>query len=153
MSVEVGQEAPDFALRDQDRNIIRLSDYRGTSRVVLVFYPFAFSRICTGELCAMRDDFSAFEGDDVVVLGISCDHFFSQAAYREKEGYPFSLLSDYWPHGEVARAYGVFDEKAGCAVRGTFVIGTDGIVTWKVVNGIGEARDLGAYQEALAATA
>lgn len=150
MSVEVGQEAPDFVLEDQDRNDVRLSDFAGVKRVVLLFYPFAFSRICTGELCTIRDDLADFQGEGVQVLAVSCDHGLSLKAWAEQQGYAFPLLSDFWPHGEVARAYGVFEEAVGVPRRGTFIIGTDGVVGWKVEHGIDEPRDADAYGAALA---
>ena len=112
-ALSVGQAAPDFTLRDQNGVPVSLSEFRGEKNVVVVFYPFAFSGICTGELCEIRDNLGAFVGDDVQVLAISCDHMFSQRGWADKEGYFFPLLSDFWPHGQVARDFGVFNEKAG----------------------------------------
>ena len=149
MAISVGQTAPDFSLKDQNGADASLSDFAGQKNVVLVFYPFAFSGICTGELCEIRDNLGAFVSDDVQVLAISCDHMFSQRAWADKEAYFFPLLSDFWPHGEVARAYGVFNERAGAALRGTFLIDRDGVVAWSLVNPIGEARDFSGYHEAL----
>jgi peroxiredoxin (alkyl hydroperoxide reductase subunit C) len=149
-ALSVGQAAPDFTLKDQNGVPVSLSEFLGRKNVVLVFYPFAFSGICTGELCEIRDNLGAFVGDDVQVLAISCDHMFSQRAWADKEGYFFPLLSDFWPHGQVARDFGVFNEKAGAAVRGTFLIDRQGIVRWSLVNGIGQARDFSGYHEALA---
>ena len=149
MAISVGDAAPDFTLRDQNGADISLADFKGQKNVVLVFYPFAFSGICTGELCEIRDNLGAFVSDDVQVLAISCDHMFSQRAWADKEAYFFPLLSDFWPHGEVARAYGVFNERAGAALRGTFLIDRDGVVAWSLVNPIGEGRDFSGYHEAL----
>jgi peroxiredoxin (alkyl hydroperoxide reductase subunit C) len=149
MAISVGQAAPDFTLRDQNGADVSLSDFKGQKNVVLVFYPFAFSGICTGELCEIRDNLGAFVSHDVQVLAISCDHMFSQRAWADKEAYFFPLLSDFWPHGEVARAYGVFNERAGAALRGTFLIDRDGVVAWSLVNPIGEGRDFSGYHEAL----
>ncbi len=149
MAISVGDTAPDFTLRDQNGADISLADFKGQKNVVLVFYPFAFSGICTGELCEIRDNLGAFVSDDVQVLAISCDHMFSQRAWADKEAYFFPLLSDFWPHGEVARAYGVFNERAGAALRGTFLIDRDGVVAWSLVNPIGEGRDFSGYHEAL----
>ncbi len=151
MAVEAGQQAPDFELKDQHGETVTLSELVADQRVVLVFYPFAFSGICTGELCELRDNLSAFEDAGVQVVGISCDPMHSQRAFAEAEGYGFPLLSDFWPHGAVAKAYGVFNEKTGFAVRGSFLIGADRRVEWAVVNGPGEARPLEAYRQALAA--
>jgi peroxiredoxin (alkyl hydroperoxide reductase subunit C) len=148
-ALAVGATAPDFTLKDQNGQDTSLADFRGSKNVVLVFYPFAFSGICTGELCEIRDNLGAFVSDDVQVLAISCDHMFSQRAWADKEAYFFPLLSDFWPHGEVARAYGVFNEKAGAALRGTFLIDREGIVRWSLVNPIGQGRDFSGYHEAL----
>jgi peroxiredoxin len=151
--VDVGEAAPDFALKDQNREEVRLSDFRGSKNVVLVFYPFSFSGICTGELCEIRDDLGEWVGDDVQTLAISVDCLQVHAGWAKQEGYEFPLLADYWPHGEVARAYGVFSEEVGCAFRATFVIDRQGIVVHKVVNGIGEARDHASTRKAVAALA
>jgi len=150
MGIEAGGIAPDFALKGQHGQVVRLSDFKGEKNVAIVFYPFAFSGICTGELCEIRDNISIFEDDDVQVLAISCDPVYSLRAFADAEGYSFPLLSDFWPHGEVAKAYGVFGEAAGRAVRGTFLIDKEGAVRWSVVNSPGEARPLAAYREALA---
>lgn len=150
MTLEVGTPAPDFALPDQNGETLRLSDLRGRTNVALVFYPFAFSGICTGELCEIRDNISVFRDDDVQVVGISCDPKWSLKAFAEAEKYDFPLLSDFWPHGAVAQQYGVFNDKIGFAVRGTFLVDTEGVLRWSIVNGPGEARPLAAYQEAIA---
>jgi peroxiredoxin (alkyl hydroperoxide reductase subunit C) len=151
MTIEAGSSAPDFALSDQHGQKVKLSDFRGRSNVALVFYPFAFSGICTGELCEIRDNLEVFTAGDVQVLAISCDPMFSLRAYADKEGYDFPLLSDFWPHGAVAQAYGVFDEARGRADRGTFLIDREGVVRWSVLNAPGQARPLAAYREAVAA--
>ena len=147
---QIGDVAPDFELRSQHGEPTRLSDFRGAKSVVVVFYPFAFSGICTSELCEIRDDLSRFQNDSVQVLAISCDSVQTLRAYAERDGYDFPLLSDFWPHGAVAQAYGVFNDKVGVATRGSFLIDTDGVVRWSVVNEIGEARDLAGYHAALA---
>jgi len=150
MTVDVGSTAPDFELKDQHGTPVRLSDFHGQKNVVLVFYPLAFSGICTGELCAIRDELPTLGGDDVQVLAVSVDSVFAHRAWGDQEGYPFPLLSDFWPHGGVAQAYGVFDEEKGLARRGTFVIDKQGVVQWKVDNAIPDARDLSEYRKALA---
>lgn len=147
--LSTGDIAPDFTLKDQNGQEFSLADFRGRKNVVIVFYPFAFSGICTGELCEIRDNLGDFVSDDVQVLAISCDHMFSQRAWADKEGYFFPLLSDYWPHGGVAQAFGVFNEKAGAALRGTFLVDTEGVVRWSLVNEIGEGRDFSGYHAAL----
>jgi peroxiredoxin len=148
--VAVGDEAPDFELRDNHAQTHKLSSYRGSKKVVLVFYPFAFTGVCTGELCAIRDDIGALQNDDTQVLAISCDSVPALRVFAEQENFSHPLLSDFWPHGAVASAYGVFNETLGAAERGTFIIDKQGIVRWTVRTAIGEARDLDAYQKALA---
>ncbi|WP_442855333.1 peroxiredoxin [Arthrobacter sp. B6] len=145
----VGESAPDFELANQYGEPVRLSSFRGQN-VVLVFYPFAFSGICTGELCEIRDNLVAFDDANATVLAISVDSKFSLRAYAEQEGYSFDLLADFWPHGSVAGQYGVFDAGSGMARRGTFIIDAAGIVRYVVVNPRGQARDLAAYRDALA---
>jgi peroxiredoxin len=153
MAVEIGDEAPDFELPDQHGTPVKLSSFRGSKNVVLVFYPLAFSSVCSGELCGMRDEFPEAGGDDVELITVSVDSFFTHRAWADAENFQFSLLADFWPHGEVAKAYGVFDSDRGVAIRGTFVIDKEGIVRWKVVNPIPQARDIADYQKALAALA
>jgi peroxiredoxin (alkyl hydroperoxide reductase subunit C) len=151
MAPQVGSEAPDFTLKNQDNEEVRLSSFRGERDVLVVFYPFAFSGICTGELCAVRDDIGSFQNDDVQVLAVSVDHPFALKAWADAEGYTFPLLSDFWPHGEVAKAYGVFLEDRGMAVRGTFLVDKSGVVQFAEVNGPGEPRDQDGWRKALAA--
>jgi mycoredoxin-dependent peroxiredoxin len=150
MAVEIGAEAPDFELPDQHGTPVRLSSFRGSRNVVLVFYPLAFSGVCGGELCAIRDDFPEITRDDVELLTVSVDSTFTHRAWADAEHFNFGLLSDFWPHGGVAASYGVFDENRGLATRGTFIIDKAGVVRWKVVNPIPQARDISDYQKALA---
>ncbi|WTW97569.1 peroxiredoxin [Streptomycetaceae bacterium NBC_01309] len=149
MAVEIGSKAPDFELKDQHGSVVKLSDFQGSKNVVLLFYPFSFTGVCTGELCALRDELPTFVNDDVQLLAVSCDSMFTQKVFAEKEGLEYPVLSDFWPHGAVAQAYGVFNEEKGCAVRGTFIIGKDGVVRWSVVNALPDARDLNEYVKAL----
>jgi peroxiredoxin len=146
--VDVGSKAPEFTLSDANREKVSLSSLLESKPVLLVFYPFAFSGICTGELCQVRDDFSSFSG--VQVVGVSVDTPFSLKKWAEQEGYQFPLLSDFWPHGAVASEYGVFNEKAGMANRGTFLIDQGGVVRFAEVNQPGEARDQEAWKKAIA---
>jgi mycoredoxin-dependent peroxiredoxin len=150
---EVGDEAPDFELKDQHGTPVRLSGFRGAKNVVVVFYPFAFSGVCSGEMCAMRDQFPEVARDDVELLTISVDTGFSLRTWADQQNFGFEMLSDFWPHGAVAKSYGVFDENIGAATRGTFVIDKNGVVRWKVVNPLPQARDIADYQKALAALA
>jgi peroxiredoxin len=146
----VGGPAPDFELPNQFGEPVRLSSFRGQN-VVLVFFPFAFSGICTGELCEIRDNLAVFEDSNAAVLAVSVDSKFSLRAYAVQENYSFDLLSDFWPHGGAASAYGVFDPDTGMARRGTFIIDAGGTVRYTVVNPRGQARDLNEYRAALAA--
>lgn len=150
MALEVGSAAPDFELKDQSGNSVSLSSFKGEKNVVVMFYPFAFTGTCTGELCEIRDNLDNFQSEDVQVLAISCDSPFTQKAFAERENYQFPVLSDFWPHGEVSRAYGVFVEERGCALRGTFIVDKTGTVRWSVVHGLGEARDSAEYRKVLA---
>jgi peroxiredoxin len=149
MAIDVGTKAPDFTLKNQHGEPVTLSDFKGRKNVVLVFYPFAFTGVCSGELRALRDEQSSFVNDDVQLLAVSNDSPFSLRVFGDQEGFEYPLLSDFWPHGEVSRAYGVLDEEKGCAVRGTFVIDKEGVVRWRVVNDLPDARDLDEYVRAL----
>jgi len=146
----VGAPAPDFSMPDTHGTPVTLASLRGAP-AVLVFVPFAFSGTCTGELCELRDNLAEFASAGVRLLGVSCDPMFSLRAWAEHEGYAFDLLSDFWPHGAASRAYGVFDEASGHALRGSFLVDADGVLRWSVVNPRGQARPLAAYREALAA--
>jgi peroxiredoxin len=151
MAIAVGEKAPDFELKNQHGQTVRLSDFRGEKNVVLVFYPFAFTGVCTGELCALRDGLPAFQNDAVQLLAVSNDSIHTLRVFSEQEGLEYPLLSDFWPHGAASTAYGVFEEEKGCAVRGTFVIDKEGVVRWTIVNGLPDARDLNEYAKALEA--
>ena len=150
MSLTIGQAAPELNLMDQHGTQVSLSSFKGKKNVVVLFYPFAFSGICTGELCALRDDLAAFQNDNVQLLAVSCDPMYAQRAFAEQEGYKFPVLADFWPHGGAAKAYGVFDDARGCAVRGTFIVDKNGNLVWQIVNGLGDARNLVEYKSALA---
>ena len=140
--LELGGPAPDFTLRDQFGQDVTLSSYRGKKAVTLVFYPYAFSGICTGEMAGIRDRLADFLTFDSEVLGISCDPMFALRAFADSDGLNFPLLSDFWPHGEVCRAYDVFDERSGAPRRSSYVIDKEGLVRWSVHNSSSEARDL-----------
>ena len=150
LGLEVGTQAPDFELEDQDRNVVRLSSFRGEKNVVVVFYPLAFTGVCQGELCAIRDEIVDFSGDDVQTLAISVDSGPTHARWAAEQGYTFPLLADFWPHGAVAKAYGVFDEDLGLALRGTFIVDKAGIIAYQVVHAIPDARDQVEYKKVLA---
>ena len=149
-ALRLGDTAPDFTLSDQYGTGISLAQLRQGRGVLLVFFPFAFSGVCTGELSEVRDNLGAFQNEHVVTVGISCDPVFALRAWDDKEGYFFPLLSDFWPHGQVARHYGVFDEGAGFAHRGTFFLDPDGVVRWALVNEPGARRDFSGFHATLA---
>lgn len=151
MTIAIGDVAPDFELKDQSGSKVSLSSFKSKKNVVLVFIPFSFTGTCTGELCAIRDDISVFENDNVQVLAVSCDSMHTQKIFAAQEGYTFPVLADFWPHGAVAQAYGIFNADIGCALRGTFIIDKAGIVRWSVVQGLGDARNNGDYKTAIAA--
>ena len=153
MAPEVGTEAPDFTLKDQNNQQVTLSSFRGERAVLVVFYPFAFSGICTTELCSVRDDLASFQNDDVQILAVSVDHPFTLKAWSDAQGYDFPLLSDFWPHGQAAQAYGVFNDGAGFALRGTFLVDKSGKVAFAEVNGPGEAREQDGWKKAVAGLA
>lgn len=150
MSLRIGQPAPDFALKNHHGQTVSLSSFAGQKNVMLVFYPFAFSGVCTGELRELRDQIADFRSSSTEILAVSCDHMFALRAYADRDEYNFSLLSDYWPHGAVSQAYGIFDERVGCSGRATFVIDRAGTVRWTVHNEIPDSRNLDEYREILA---
>jgi mycoredoxin-dependent peroxiredoxin len=150
VALENDTRAPDFDLANQYGEHVRLSDFRGLRPVVLVFFPLAFSGVCTGELCALRDNLALFQQQGVELLGISVDSKASLRAWAEQEGYDFNLLADFWPHGAVAKEYGVFLEEKGFANRATFVIDDGGVIRASFITAPGEARSIEAYREALA---
>jgi peroxiredoxin len=147
VNLAVGDRAPDFRARNHHGETVTLTELVAASegRVLLVFYPWAFSGICTGELAALRAGHADLAAAGVRVLAVSCDAMFTLRAFAEAEELPFDLLSDHWPHGAIAREYGVFDDEAGCALRGSFLLDGSGTITWRVLNGIGEPRDIVAH--------
>ena len=151
MTAQVGKAAPDFTLKDQNGNDVTLSSFKGKSAVALHFYPFTFTGTCEGELCRIRDDYRDFESAGVQVLAVSCDIRHSQKVWAERQGFTFPVLSDFWPHGEVAQQYGVFNEQLGCAIRATFLIDKKGTVVDEFhTDSLGTARDPERYAAALA---
>jgi peroxiredoxin len=140
--LELGGLAPDFTLRDQFGQDVTLSSFRGSKAVLLVFYPYAFSGVCTGEMAGIRTRLAEFMTFDSEVLAISCDPIFALRAFADADGLNFPLLSDFWPHGEVCRAYDVFNERSGAPHRSSYVIDRQGTVRWAVHNANSEGRDL-----------
>ena len=145
-----GDHAPDFRLRDQHGREVALAEVLAERAALVVFYPFAFTGVCSGELHALQDARADFDNDDVALLVVSTDSMYAQRVFAEREGYEFPILSDFWPHGAVASAYGVLDERSGAALRGTFLVGRDGVIRWSVVNAIPDARDPDDYRKAIA---
>jgi peroxiredoxin len=150
MSIESGAVAPTFTLNDQHGSPVSLESFRGEKNVVLIFYPLTFTNVCKVELSAISEDLSTYQNDGVQVLAVSVDSFFAHRVWAEEQGYDFPILADFWPHGETAKAYGVFDDTMGVALRGTFVIDKEGVVRWSVVNAIPDARDQAEYEKVLA---
>lgn len=150
MPVEVGSEAPDFTLRNEDGEEVTLSSLRGRN-VVLFFYPLAFSGICTKELHDITDLKDRFADASAEVYGISVDSPYTLKAFKRDEGIAAHLLSDFHPKGAVAQEYEAYIDQVGIATRATFVIDKDGKVAWKQVTHPGEARDQEQVIDALAA--
>ncbi|HEY0215163.1 MAG TPA: peroxiredoxin [Cellulomonas sp.] len=145
----VGSAAPAFALTGTHGAPVTLADLAGRP-ALLVFVPFAFSRTCTSELGDLQSGLPELTAAGVRVLAISCDPMFALRAWAEQDGYTFDLLSDFWPHGAAARAYGVLDESAGFARRGSVLLDAGGVVRWTLLHAGGRARPFAAYREALA---
>ncbi|WP_017935039.1 peroxiredoxin [Nocardioides sp. Iso805N] len=149
--LQIGGPAPDFTLRDQFGQDVTLASYRGSKAVVIFFYPYAFSGVCTGEMAGIRDRLDEFMTFETETLAISCDPMFALRAFADADGLNFPLLSDFWPHGEVARAYGVLDERSGAPRRSSYVIDKQGRVRWAVHNANAEGRDLDEHLRELSA--
>ncbi len=147
----VGTAAPDFTLRDQNQQPVTLSSFRGAKNVLLVFFPLAFTGICQGELDQLRDHLPEFENDESVAMAISVGPPPTHKIWSLESGFMFPVLSDFWPHGEVSEAYGVFNADAGYPNRGTFVIDRSGIIRFAEMKQPGESRDQRLWRDALAA--
>jgi len=151
MTLAIGDPAPDFTLKDQHGQDITFSTYAEGKAALIVFFPFAFSGVCTGELTGLRDRLGDFETDHSTLVALSCDPMHTQRAVADRDGIFFPLLSDFWPHGMTAKAYGVFDEISGAPSRSSFIVDQDGRVAWMVHNATGQARDLDEHAVRLAA--
>ena len=151
--LRLGDPAPDFTLRDQFGQDVTLSSYRGTKAVALLFYPFAFSGVCTGEMAGIRDRLDEFLTFDTEVIGVSCDPLYALRAFADSDGLNFPLVSDFWPHGEVTRAYDVFDDRRGCPLRSSYIVDKEGNLGWAVHNAMAEGRDLDEHLTRLRALA
>ena len=149
MALENDTKAPDFELPNQFGEHVRLTDFRGIRPVALVFFPLAFSSTCTTELCELRDNIALFADSGVELLGVSVDSKATLRAFAAAEGYDFNLLADFWPHGAIAKEYGVFLPEKGFANRASFLIDTRGMIRASFITAPGEARSLAAYRAAL----
>jgi len=131
--IETGSEAPDFDLQVVGTERIRLANFRGRSNVLLVFHPFAFTPVCEEEALDLEENLPSFASADTEVVLVSCDTAPARQAWKRQLGLTYTLAADFWPHGEVARAYGVFNEDSGAPLRGTFLIDKEGVVVWSLV--------------------
>jgi mycoredoxin-dependent peroxiredoxin len=151
MTATIGAPAPDFELPATDKTPTALSSFRGHNTLV-VFIPFPFTGNCTNEACTLRDHLSDLASLDANVVVITCDTPYANRVWAEQNGLTFPVLSDFWPHGEVARSYGAFNEPTGSATRSTFVLDADGIVRDIIATGsLGIIREYDAYVSSLSA--
>jgi peroxiredoxin len=150
MALSVGQPAPDFSLKDQHGVLVSLAQFRGRKNVVVLFYPFALSSVCTGELAEVRDNLADLQNDSSALVAISCDSMYALRTFADRDALTFPLLADFWPHGAASRAYANFNEQLGCANRSTYVVDRDGILRWQVSNQLSQARNLDDYRKVLA---
>ncbi|MBA2461480.1 MAG: redoxin domain-containing protein [Actinobacteria bacterium] len=141
MTIEVGTAAPEFDLVGDQGERVRLSDFRDQRNVLLVFHPFAFTPLCEDEARDLQEHLPSFEHAESEVILVSCDALATRQAWKRQLELTYTLASDFWPHGEAARAYGVFDEETGAPVRGTFLIDKSGAVVWALVNDADTRRD------------
>ena len=146
----VGDSAPDFTLKDQHGRAVTLSGLRDKN-VLLVFFPLAFTGVCQGELGEIRDRLSEYQNDDAAVLTISVGPPPTHKVWATEHGFGFPVLSDFWPHGAVTQAYGVFNTDAGYPNRGTFAVDRGGVIRFAEMMQPGELRDQSVWQQALRA--
>lgn len=150
MPAEIGRPAPHFELVDQSKQPVSLADFRG-NKTMIVFIPFPFTGICDAEGCALRDGLGQLEAMDANVVVITAHAAQTNAKWAADNDFTFPILSDYWPHGEVARAYGAFNEDVGAATRSTYILDADGIVRDVIATeNLGIQREHDAQVEALA---
>lgn len=152
MAVEVGSEAPDFTLKDEKGAEVTLSSLRGRP-VVLMFYPLAFSGVCTRELQDITAAAARYEAAGAEVLAVSVDSHHTLAAFKRDEGLSARLLADFHPKGAVARLYGTYMDGPGFAGRATFVIDGDGRVVHRVTSAVLTPRNQEEYLAAVEACA
>ena len=133
MTVKTGDKAPEFDLEVTYGRRVRLSDFRGRRNVLLVFHPFAFTPVCEDEARDLQENLAAFENAQTDIVFVSCDPAPARQAWRKEIGAEYTFASDFWTHGEAAKAYGVFNEQNGAPFRGTFLIDKEGKVIWSLV--------------------
>lgn len=148
--IKVGDRAPDFTLKNQENQEMRLSDLLKQGDVVLAFYPLDFSPVCSGECQAFQRDLEKFQQAGAQVVGISVDSVWCHKAFAEKLGLSFPLLADFHPRGEVARKYGLYLEDLGITKRATVVVGRDGLVKYVKVQELRQPRENGEILQAVA---
>lgn len=149
MTLAIGTPAPAFTLLNQNRDPVSTDDLNG-SKSVIVFIPFAFTRTCEGELCQIRDEYTLFQEAGARIVVITCNALHANRVWAEQQGFEFDILSDWWPHGEVSRAYETFNETYGYSERTTYFLDDDGVITDLIRSDeLREARDFGSYRAAL----
>jgi peroxiredoxin (alkyl hydroperoxide reductase subunit C) len=151
MPLAPGTKAPDFTLKDQNNQEVRLSAFHDRKAVLLVFYPLTFTGTCRGELTEIRDNIDLYVHEDLQTVAVSVDSVYAHKVWSLEQGFEFPLLADFWPHGGVAQQYEVFNDQAGFANRGTFLIDREGVIRYAEMRGPGESRDPKAWQQAITA--
>ena len=149
--LEIGRPAPDFRLQEDERTWLTLDDFRGGRNVLLVFHPYSFTSVCEAEMCTLRDHAAEYAAAGTELVSVACDAWYVRAAWKDAIGGRGRYVADFWPHGEVSRAYGVFDEREGCPFRGTFLIDRAGVLRYQQVRRDDEQRDEAGYRAAVAA--
>jgi peroxiredoxin len=145
-----GAQAPDFTLKDQHGRAVSLAGFRGARNVLLVFFPLAFTPTCQRELDEIRDHRARYDNAGTATLTISVGPPPTHKAWAGRHGYSFPVLADFWPHGAVAKAYGVFNEDTGFSNRGTFAVDRAGVIRFAEMMQPGEPRDQAVWTAALA---
>ena len=148
MTVRTGDKAPGFDLEVERGERVRLADFLGRRNILLVFHPFAFTPVCEDEARDLQENLEAFENAQTDIVFVSCDPAPARQAWRKEIGAEYTFASDFWTHGEAAKAYGVFNDSNGAPHRGTFLIDKDGNVIWSLVK-IDDSRRTGMVEDSL----